>query len=37
MLKCFAPTSVIVCKHLFCNLFWPFMVWCSYAVGLCLW
>jgi len=25
LLKCFAPTSVIMCKHLFCNLFWLFI------------
>jgi len=22
LLKCFAPASVVACKHLFCNVLW---------------
>ena len=33
LLKCFAPTSVFLCKHLFCNALWLWAQFCCKNVG----
>jgi len=34
LLKCFAPASVVVCKHLFCNALW-LTIFCAPALFDC--